>query len=548
MRRLVLNLLFVIVAVAVLPAQGPAPPRNGSGLIAVTTQSGALLRNWDASIDRMVRAGDLARRKVMSDTLLEGRSHERYDQYVNGVRVVGGDVARQMKNGSPESIFGRIYAVTGVQTQPKISEDDARAILAKLSGREMPPARRLELVILPTDDGRYTLAYETHIRTDDGWMRTYVDARDGQVVLQYNDRQTQSAVGTGTGVFGDTKKVSARALTGRYVADDELRPPVLITYDLLGNRPRVDLYLDGFYTAGTSDIASDTDNKWTDAANVDGHTHLGWTYDYYFKRFGRRGLDDDNTPIFAITHPVSRADALTVPPEILFDYVINAFWCGGCGPEGLGAMVFGDGLPPGFTLGGQSYDYLAGALDVVAHELTHGLTDYSSQLIYMNESGALNESFSDILGTSAEFFYQTPGPGLRQADYLIGEDVARPGGVRSMSDPGAFGDPDHYSRRVTGDSDNGGVHHNSGISNQAFYLAVEGGVNRTSGLRADGVGAANREQIEKVFYRAFVLMLPSNATFSTARAATIKAATDLYGAGSPAERAITGAWTAVGVQ
>ena len=548
MRRLVLNLLIVIGAVAVLPAQSPAPPRSASGLIAVTTQNGALLRNWDASIDRMVRAGDLARRKVMSDTLLEGRSHERYDQYVDGVRVVGGDVARQMRNGSTESIFGRIYAVTGVQTQPKISEDGARAILAKLSGREVPPARRLELVILPTGDGRYALAYETHIRTDDGWMRTFVDARTGEVVLQYNDRQTQSAVGTGTGVFGDTKKVSARELTGRYVADDELRPPVLITYDLQGNRPRADLYLDGFYTAGTSDIASDTDNKWTDAANVDGHTYLGWTYDYYFKRFGRRGLDDDNTPIFAITHPVSRADAITVPPSILFEYVVNAFWCGGCGPEGLGAIVFGDGLPPGFTLGGQYYDFLAGALDVVAHELTHGLTDYSSQLIYRNESGALNESFSDILGTSAEFFYQPRGSGLRQADYLIAEDVVRPGGIRSMSDPGAFGDPDHYSRLETGEEDNGGVHTNSGISNQAFYLAIEGGVNRTSGLRVDGVGAANREQIEKVFYRAFVLMMPSNATFSTARAATIKAATDLYGAGSPAERAVTSAWTAVGVQ
>jgi bacillolysin len=548
MQRLVLDFLIVIGAAAVLSAQSPAPPRRASGLIAATAQNAALLRDWDTTITRMARGGDLIRRKVISDTLLEGRDHERYDQYVDGVRVVGGDVARQMKNGSTESIFGRLYAVTGVQAQPKISEDDARAIFGRLSGREVPPARRLELVILPTDDGRYVLAYETHIRADGGWMRTYVDARDGEVVLQYNDRQTQSAVGTGTGVLGDTKKISARALTGRYVADDELRPPTLITYDLQGNRLRTDLYLDGFYTAGTSDIASDTDNKWTDAANVDGHVHLGWTYDYYFKRFGRRGLDDDNTPIFAITHPVTRTAALTVPPDIFFVYVINAFWCGGCGPEGLGAIVFGDGLPPGFTVARQSYDFLAGGLDVVAHELTHGLTDYSSQLIYRNESGALNESFSDILGTSVEFFYQNPGSALRQADYLIGEDVIRPGGIRSMSDPGAFGDPDHYSRRETGEEDNGGVHHNSGISNQAFYLAIEGGVNRTSGLRVDGVGAANREQIEKVFYRAFVLMMPSNATFSTARAATIKAATDLYGAGSPAERAVTGAWTAVGVQ
>ncbi|HEX2453876.1 MAG TPA: M4 family metallopeptidase, partial [Vicinamibacterales bacterium] len=98
-----------------------------------------------------------------------------------------------------------------------------------------------------------------------------------------------------------------------------------------------------------------------------------------------------------------------------------------------------------------------------------------------------------------------------------------------------------------GTADNGGVHTNSAIPNQAFYLAIESGTNRTSGLAVQGVGPANREQIEKVFYRAFVFMLPSNATFSMARAATIQAARDLYGVGSAAERAVTQAWTAVGV-
>jgi Zn-dependent metalloprotease len=210
-------------------------------------------------------------------------------------------------------------------------------------------------------------------------------------------------------------------------------------------------------------------------------------------------------------------------------------------------MVFGDGLPPGLTFLGQSFDYFAGALDIVAHELTHGLTDYSSGLIYRNESGALNEAFSDMVATGVEFFYQTPGSGTRQAEYLIGEDVIRPGGVRSLSNPGAFGDPDHYSRRFTGSEDDGGVHTNSGIPNQAFFLAIEGGTNRTSNLSVQGVGAANRQQIERVFYRAFVLMLPSNATFSTARAATIQAARELY-PGSNVESAVTQAWTAVGVQ
>jgi thermolysin len=278
---------------------------------------------------------------------------------------------------------------------------------------------------------------------------------------------------------------------------------------------------------------------------VDAHVHLGWTYDFLFKRFGRKGLDDNNVAIRALTHPVRLSDAFTAPGSVLGLYYANAFWCGGCG-GGAGLMVFGEGIPSGFTLGGKTWKPLAGGLDVAAHELTHGLTNYSSNLVYRNESGALNESFSDIIGTSVEFYYQQPGSGPGKSDYLIGEDIANPA-LRSMADPGSTGDPDHYSRRYLGPLDNGGVHTNAGISNHAFFLAIEGGVNRTSGLSVQGVGAANREQIEKVFYRAFVFMLTSNATFSTARAATIQAARDLYGANSAAERAVTDAWTAVGV-
>jgi thermolysin len=152
-----------------------------------------------------------------------------------------------------------------------------------------------------------------------------------------------------------------------------------------------------------------------------------------------------------------------------------------------------------------------------------------------------------MMAAGAEFFFQQAGGGAMQADYVIGEDVVRPGGFRSMANPGAFGDPDHYSRRFTGSEDNGGVHINSGIANHAFYLAIEGGTNRTSGRTVQGVGAANREQIEKVFYRTFTQLLPANATFAIARAASIQAARDLYPQNAAVERAVTDAWTAVGV-
>jgi thermolysin len=113
-----------------------------------------------------------------------------------------------------------------------------------------------------------------------------------------------------------------------------------------------------------------------------------------------------------------------------------------------------------------------------------------------------------------------------------------------MANPGAYGHPDHYSRRRA----DGDVHVNSGIPNQVFYLAIEGGTNRTSGLAVTGVGAARREEIEKVMYRAFVFLMPPRASFATSRAATLQSARDLYGAGSPAERALAQAWTAVGVE
>lgn len=290
-----------------------------------------------------------------------------------------------------------------------------------------------------------------------------------------------------------------------------------------------------------SDLATDPDNVWTgDGASVDAHVYAGWTYDYLFKRFRRRGLDNNDIRIVSLVHPVRRQDVFTASGYVVALFYLNAFYAGN------GVMVFGEGLPPGVTFLGRSWNFFAAALDVVAHELAHGVTDFSSQLIYRDESGALNEAFSDIIATGVEFFFQESGSGPLQADYLLAEDIIVPP-LRSLQNPVAFGDPDHYSNRFTGTADDGGVHTNSLIASHAFYLAIEGGTNATSGLGVTGVGAANRDQIKNVFYRAFVFMLPSNATFSVARAATIQAARDLYGEGSTAEQAVTEAWTAGGV-
>jgi thermolysin len=327
------------------------------------------------------------------------------------------------------------------------------------------------------------------------------------------------------------------------VAEDGLRPPPLRVYDLKGDFFKAIRFLNGEDSLPFSDLARDDDNAWTDGAAVDAHCHAGWTYDYYFKRFGRRGLDNHDKRIVSLVHVVRREDLARYPPEVESLFYRNAFYAGD------GVLVLGEGLPEDRRdARGRAWNYVAGALDVAAHEITHGVTEFSSNLAYENEAGALNEAFSDIMGTGVEFFFQSPGSGSLRADYLIAEDVVTPGGIRSMQNPIAFGHPDHYSIRFTGPEDNGGVHVNSGIVNHAFYLAVEGGRNRVSGREVQGVGAANREQMEKVFYRAFTQMLPPRADFALARAATLQSARDLYGGGSAAERAVLQAWSAVGVE
>jgi len=531
-----------------LLAAGPAPllAQNQPGLRRIRPGTIAELREWDARIDGMLRSGDLVVRRVFDDTKVPGRTHERADQYHRGVKVFGGDVVRQIDGGQTISVFGILYGDIDLDPTPRLSRQEAKAAVERLTGARLGASRLPELVILPKPEGGYALTYRARVAAR-GDVRVYfLDAATGDVVFDYSDRKTQSAVGKGVGVLGDNKKLSVQSSSGQFLASDALRPPSVLTFDMRGNILRLLDILNGYIPVADSDLARDTDNEWTDGAAVDAHAYAGWVYDYFFKRFGRRGLDNGDLGLMSFVHPASRQDLfanLAAYGDEVLDYYINAFYC--CD----GVMVYGEGLPPGYVLSGsgQYVDFFSAALDIVAHELTHGVTDFSSGLIYQNESGALNEAFSDIMGTAVEFFFEPPGSGLQRADYLLGEDVFRPGGIRSMADPGSYGDPDHYSTRYTGTSDNGGVHINSAIPNQAFYLAIEGGTNRTSGLSVQGVGAANREQIEQVFYRAFTLLLPANATFSVARAACEQAARDLNGESSAAYRAVTQAWAAVGV-
>jgi bacillolysin len=520
---------------------GAPVARTAERALRVAVSDARDLAGWDARLARMTDSGELHAFRTQDDPLTPGRAHVRMRQLYRGVPVYGGELVRQVRGGETVSVFGTLYEGIDLDPVPALRPDQALAIAERLSGEVLGPAVETELTVLPLDDGRYALVYPVRVATSADILLYFLDARTGSVAYQRSDLQTQSAVGLGTGVLGDQKKVQAQPTDGAYVTNDLNRPPALRTFDMKGNLSRVNDFLNGRTSLFTADLAHDADNVWTDGPTVDAHTYAGYTYDYYFKRLGRRGLDDNSSRMLGLVHPVLREHIAGYSSDVIGTYYTNAFYAGG------GVMVYGEGLPPGRTSGGQAVNYLAGGLDVVAHELTHGVTGFTSRLIYSGESGALNEAFSDIMGTSVEFYFQSPGGGLMQADYLIGEDAFVPGGLRSMSNPTPYGDPDHYSVRYLGTQDNGGVHINSALANQAFYLAIEGGTNRTSGLSVQGVGGANREQIEKVFYRGFTLMLVPSSNYAAARAATLQSARDLYGAGGAVERAVTQAWTAVGV-
>ena len=530
--------LALVAAIAALTAPAAAAQTpSAAGVLYAATQPDSL-RSADAQIEAMRRDGELVLAQVAPDSLIPGRTHERLAQRYRGLPVFGAVISRQLEGGRVRTIFGRIYP--GITGSPERTLDgsagSARAVAG--SGRAVGFGIDDVLGVLPTSRGEMVLAWKIAVRSRVDIRDIFVNAATGAIERNRSRLRDQVPnIGAGKGVGGDDKKVSATASLQGFVATDHSRPGTVNTYDLDGSESRLNAFFhDGFLF--DADRAFDSDNTWTDGAVVDAHVYQGWTYDYYFKRFGRNGIDDHNLPLFTIVHPVGRDQADTVDPDTRGLYINNAIYLGG------GYLLFGDG-------DGVDFDFFAGALDVVAHEYTHGVTEFTSNLDYVDEPGALNEAFSDIMGASAEFFLQPAGSGPRQADWLIGEDITRtpPPFFRSLSDPGSGGQPDHYSQRrfIGTDIDLGGVHYNSTIVSHAYYLAVAGGTNRVSGITVPGISVANIERMEKIFYRAFAFFLGPTSQFHDARVATLQAAADLYGASSNDYTQLERAWTAVGV-
>jgi len=205
-------------------------------------------------------------------------------------------------------------------------------------------------------------------------------------------------------------------------------------------------------------------------------------------------------------------------------------------------MTYGDGDGVNFTP--------LVCLDVVGHEITHGVTQYSANLRYLGESGALNESFSDIFGNEVEFAKEgVPGSGT--GNWRMGEDITPSGlGIRNMQNPNEFNDPDTYLGTywvTTGSGDAGGVHTNSGVQNFWFYLLCEGGSGTNDHGNAYNVSAIGFTKAAAIAYRNLTVYLTPSSNYYAARVGAINSAIDLYGAGSPEVQAVMDAWDAVGV-
>lgn len=541
---------FALVGSGAVIAQAPTPERTAvaeSPLVPGESGGSALaeLRATEATIEARIGSGDLRRETSDTDPIVSGRVHERYGQYYQGIPVFAADTTRQLNAfGQTISVFGVYYGDITIDTTATVTSDQAQALLDVSAGAGAVVRETPTLVVLPVAGG-YRLTWTARVGSmQDGLTyRTFIDATTGNVVLSYNDTWTRRAQapgrGPGIGVVGDPLEVGERPASPGpgFEAVDLSRPGQNTTYDLRGDVTRALTISIGATPVSDADIAQSPDGSWSGAV-ASAQAYTGLTLDYYRLRFKRAGLDAHNGTVRCFVDLGRPEDAATLgasPP--LANFYDNAFYAGN------GRVFFGAG-----SVAAGHATWAAG-LDVVSHELTHGVTEFTSNLLYQFEAGALNEAFSDMMSAAVEFTWQPLGDGPAKADWLYGEDLASGSPLRSFADPQSVNAPDHYSlKRITVlDDDNGGVHANASIVDHMYYLAIMGGTDRVSQMAVTGVGFNQRAEIETVIYRAFTEMLPSNATFSAARAATIQAARDLYGLGSAPETAIAEAWAAVGV-
>ncbi|QSQ27700.1 M4 family metallopeptidase [Pyxidicoccus parkwayensis] len=364
--------------------------------------------------------------------------------------------------------------------------------------------------------GEWTLTVSDKARGDTGVLNSWGLKATGKPQTTPPPTPTPTPSGTADDTSMYSGKVALNTnknADGTFSLHDSTRGKGVVTYDGQNKAQ----------ASGTVDF-KDKNDVWGEAgddarskAAVDAHYGAAMTYDMIKNVLGRDSLDGAGEKLVSYVHVDKN--------------LVNAFWDGE-------KMSYGDG-------DGKDAGPLT-ALDIAGHEIAHGLTERTAGLVYSGESGGLNEAMSDIMGAGVEWYASQKNPDVK-FNWTVGETAWTPGngnadGLRYMNDPTKDGySIDNYKNYPKQTE----VHGSSGIANNAFYLLANGGKNRTSGLEVkDGIGM---EKGLKIYYRALAHYMTPNTTFKQAREATIKAATDLYGANSTELQKVKDSWTAVGV-
>lgn len=471
-----------------------------------------------------------------SDNL--GFTHYRLQQLINNMPVVNTMYILHVKNGKVQSVNGQI--LTGVAfenataaltetnalsvalayvgaKQYKWQVSGAESLLKQATGNTNATYFPKGELVYVSDGGKlssslFHLAYRFDVYAQQPLSRQYVyiDAANGNVVYTQNRLESSDVTTTATTQYSGHRTITTDSYNGTYRLRESGRGGGIVTLNAqtsTNTNTAVD------FTDATNAWA--TTNAALDQYAPDAHLASEATYDFYNTTYGRNSIDGNGLQLVAFVHYDSQLD--------------NAFWDGQ-------SMNYGDGST---QFGTKPYT----ALEVGGHEITHGLTQYTANLNYQDESGALNESFSDCMGTAIR-------QSILQAasvDYLIGDELGQ--AFRSMRSPKTYQQPNTYlgTYWATGFADNGGVHTNSGVQNYWFYLVAHGGSGTNDNNKFYNIPGITLDKASAITYRNLTVYLTPASVYADARTYSIEAATDLYGACSPEVATVTNAWYAVGV-
>ncbi len=457
-------------------------------------------------------------RKTQQDEL--GFQHIRITQEYLGIPVIGAELIVHINDRN------QVYMVNG-GFQPEAEIDITPLITAAQALEtgliEQQSRKNMRLAVQPAQviyNGHlawyYVIAHDGEVP---GLWRYYIDALTGQLLNHYNSIQFNAPV---------QLKGTEAALTGqRLTGEDGAQVSIQGFWESNGSG-RHFLYsfnnLWGIYDEDAADWEQQAGSDWgaADRPAVSCALNLEYTQQYVATTLGRNSFDNNGAFARATVHGGTD--------------LVNAYWTGS-------GFYFGDG--------DGSLSAPLTSLDVVAHEYGHGLTQFTSGLNYQNESGALNEAYSDILASAVEFASQDDGTAVYpdiepgKADWLIGEDCWLAGtALRDMRNPLRYNHPSWYHGTdwYFGTGDNGGVHYNSGVANFAFYLLATGGTGSNDGhpYAITGIGI---QEAAAVALRANYFYHTATAQYADARTAWIQAAYDL----GYDFQTVAAVWTACGV-